>query len=230
MSLKRNPAWIADLEDRELFISFLDDPKIGLNGLFGEGWHSAGIETDDGTFALSREVTESTTSGAGYGVVSRSYKPGALTSTVDLLEDNEIVDYIQWPDTAKSSDGKVLGRRHSGKTAQAHVARVTVKNDGTVEISVTREKAFLTIPERSRADAAAGKTLNIGYKPDADKFVFEERFFRVESDGEVVEFTPKRFIADADIVGTVAAGTAVQAGGEGTVSEIVREEIDTSGK
>lgn len=222
MALKRNPAWIADLEDRELFISFAEDPKIGLMGLFGDDWHTAGIETDEGTFSLTREVTESTTAGAGYGVVSRSYKPGAVTSTVDLLEDNEIVDHIQWPDTAVSPDG-VRGRRHSSKVAKAHVARVHVKNDGTVEISVTREKAFLTIPERARADAAAGKTLNVAYVPDAEKFIFEDRFFKIEG-GEVVEFTPKRFVADAEIV----SDDKIQIGGEGvTPSEIVSEVVDT---
>lgn len=228
MALKRNPAWIADLEDRETFISFADDPKIGLDGLFGQDWHTAGIETDDGTFSLTRELTESTTAGAGYGVVSRSYKPGALTSTVDLLEDNEVVDAIKWPDTAVDPNTGVRGRRHSSKVTRAHVARVHVKNNGEVEISVTREKADLTIPERARADAAGGKTLNIAYRTDADKFVFEDRFFRVEG-GEVVEFTPKRFVANTEIDGTVEAGTAVQIGGAGaTTSEIEFEEIDTN--
>lgn len=224
MALKRNPAWIADLEDRESFISFADDPKIGLSGLFGDDWHTLGIETDDGSFSLSRELTESTTAGSGYGVVSRSYKAGALTSTVDLLEDNPVVDYIKWPDTAVSADG-VRGRRHSNKVARAHVARVHVKNDGTVEISVTREKAFLTIPERARADAAGAKTLNIGYVVDSDKFVFEDRFFKISENGEVVEFTPKRFVEDALIVST----EKVQVGGEGaTVTDVEFEEIDVT--
>lgn len=222
MALKRNPAWIKDLEDRETFISFLEDPKIGLGGLFGDGWHTVGIETDDSTAALSRELTESTTVGSGYGVVSRSFKAGAVSSVVDALEENHVVDYIEWPDTARSSDGKVLGRRHSSKVARAHVARVTVGNDGTVKIQVTRVKAMLTIAERPRGDAAAGKTINISYVPDSDKFVFEDRFFKVEG-GAVVEFTPKRFVEDTAITGT----EKVQVGGEGAeAAEIEFEEID----
>lgn len=222
MALKRNPAWIADLEDRETFISFAEDPKIGMSGLFGDDWHTIGIETDDSTAALSRELTESTTAGAGYGVVSRSYKPGALGSSVDALEENPVVDYIEWPDTARSSDGKVLGRRHSSKIARAHVARVTVRNDGIVKIQVTRVKAYLTIAERPRGDAAAGKTVTITYVPDADKFVFEDRYFKVEG-GEAVEFTPKRFAADTAITST----EKIQIGGDGAeASEIEFEVID----
>lgn len=222
MALQRNPAWIADLEDRETFISFADDPKIGMSGLFGDEWHTVGIETDDSTAALNRELTESTTVGAGYGVVSRSYKPGALSSVVDALEENEVVDYLEWPDTAVSADGKVLGRRHSRKVANAHVARVTVRNDGTVKIQVTRVKANLIITERARGDAAAGKTINITYKPDADKFVFEDRFFKIEG-GETVEFTPQRFVADAEIT----SADKVQVGGDGaTASEIDFTPVD----
>lgn len=222
MALTRNPAWIADLEDRETFISFAEDPKIGLGGLFGDGWHTVGIETDDSTAALSRELTESTTVGSGYGVVSRSFKPGALSSTVDALEENPVVDYIEWPDTARSADGKVLGRRHSAKAARAHVARVTVRNDGIVRIQVTRVKAFLVINERPRGDAAAGKTINITYIPDSDKFVFEDRFFKI-SGGKTVEFTPQRFVEDTAITGT----EKVQVGGDGAeAAEIEFEEID----
>lgn len=215
MALNRNPAWISDLEDRETFISFADDPKIGLYGLFGNDWHTLGIETDDGNWSLSRELTESTTNGAGYGVVSRSHKPGNLSATIDALEENEVVDYIKWPDTLSSNDGQVYGRRHSSKVARAHVARVHVKNKGSVEISVTRVKAYLTAPERARGDAAAGTTINIGYEPDADKIVFEDRFFRINEGGEVVEFTPKRFVPDAEITGDVEEGTARKIGAPG---------------
>lgn len=222
MSLQRNTAWIADLEDRELFISFDEDPKIGLMGLFGKQWHTLGIETEEGQWSLSRELTENTTRGAGFGVVSRHYKPGNLASSVDALEDNEVIDHIEWPSTLKSDSG-VYGRIHDGKVARAHCARVHVKNDGTVHIQATREKAFLTIPERSRGDSAAGKTVNVAYLPDANKIVFEDRYFRVEG-GEVVEFTPKRFVPDAQIDGTVADGTARQVGG-GDGKEIVREDI-----
>lgn len=222
MALKRNPAWIADLEDRETFISFADDPKIGLSGLFGDDWHTIGIETDDSNAALSRELTESTTAGSGYGVVSRSFKPGALSSTVDALEENPVVDYIEWPDTLRSADGKVLGRRHSNKAARAFVARVIVYNDGRVKIQVTRVKAFLIIAERARGDAAAGKSIAISYVPDPDKIVFEDRFFKVEG-GAVVEFTPKRFAEDA----AITSSTKVQVGGEGAeASEIEFEQIN----
>lgn len=222
MALKRNPAWIADLEDRETFISFAEDPKIGMSGLFGDNWHTIGIETDDSTAALSRELTESTTLGSGYGVVSRSYKPGALSSVVDALEENEVVDYIEWPDTAVSSDRKVLGRRHSRKVAVAHVARVTVRNNGTVKIQVTRVKANLIVTERARGDAAAGKAINITYKPDADKFVFEDRFFKIEG-GETVEFTPQRFVEDA----AITSEETIKVGGEGvTVDDLNFEPVD----
>lgn len=213
MALTRNPYWIADLEDRETFVSLADDPKIGESGLFGDDWHSVGIETDDSAAALTRELTESTTVGSGYGVVSRSFKAGAVSSVVDALEENEIVDYIEWPDTARSADGKVLGRRHSNKVATMHVARVTVRNNGEVKIQVTRVKALLTISERPRGDSAAGKSINISYQPDAEKFVFEDRHFKIQG-GEVMEFTPKRFVPDAQIT----SEDQVQVGGAGATA------------
>lgn len=211
MALKREPMNVTDLEDRETLVSFADDPKIGKFGKFGTDWHTAGIETDDGSWGLTRELTESTTVGAGYGVVSRSYKPGNVSSTIDLLEDNAVIRYIEWPDSAEK-DGVSI-KRHTGKIAMGHIARVHVHNNGVVEIQATREKAFLTIPERSRADAAAGKTLNIGYQPDSDKAIFESRYYK-KIGGAVVELTPKRFVDDSEITDSGAYRVAGESGEE----------------
>lgn len=220
MSLQRNPSNINDLEDREILISFDPEATIGKYGLFGKNWHTAGIETDDGTFGLTRELNESTTVGAGFGVVSRSYKPGNVSSTVDLLEDNAVVRYIEWPDRAVDEGVNATLLLHSGKVAQGVVARVHKYNNGVVHIQVSREPAFLTIPERARGDAAAGKTLNIGYQPDGNKVIFEERYYTVVG-GQVVELKAKRFVDDSEIT----AEGAYRVAGEGG-KEIELEVID----
>lgn len=220
MALKRDPINIRDLEDREALISFIDDPKIGKLGTFPDYWHTAGIETNDGSWGRTRELVESTTAGAGYGVVSRHYKAGNISSTIDLLEDNEVTRYIKWPST--HIVGGVHLRLHDNKVAQGKVARVHRYNDGVVEIEVSREPAFLTMPESSRGDAAAGSTLNVGYQTDADKVAFESTYFRVTEEA-VVALEPKVFVDEAELQAKIDAGEVYQIGGTG--GEVLNLEV-----
>ena len=212
MALLRNPDWISGLEDSEVFVNFADDnPVIGKMGLLGGNWHTAGNLVEDGTVGLTRELTESPVNGAGFGVVARSFKPGAVSSTVDLLEENAVVRYIEWPDVV-TKDGVDI-KRHTGKVARGHVAIVRVREKGLVSIDVSRYPAYLTIPEQGRGIDAAGKTLSIGYDIGPQKDVLETRWFKKEGEA-VVELDPKIFVDDSTITDTVADGTAVQIGGD----------------
>ncbi|MCS5479835.1 hypothetical protein NYP18_09200 [Corynebacterium sp. YIM 101645] len=210
MALKRNPEWVSALEDSEVFVSFEDEPKIGLMGLMGAEWHTLGIQTDDGTVGLTRALDESTVNGMGFGVVARSFTPGAVSSTVDILEENAVTRHLAWPDNVVVNG--VVIKRHTPRAARAHVAVVRKRENGVVSIEVSRYKAHITIPEQGRGREAAGRTVNIGYEIGPDKDVLEERFFKVEG-GDVVELDPKIFVEDATITGDVAAGTAIQLGG-----------------
>lgn len=223
MAIKRDPNNILNLEDREVFISFNPNATVGVYGLIDTKiWHTAGIETDDGSFGMTRELTEETVLGAGYGVVARSYKAGNVSSTVDLLEDNEVIRYIEWPDTVVDDDLNVQLLKHSSKVAQGVVLRVEKFTNGVVKMQISREPAFLTIPERSRGDQAAAKTLNIGYQADSDKVIFECTYFTVK-DGQVVELKPKRFVADNNE--TPEGMYRVQgAGGQALELEIIEDE------
>lgn len=217
MALTRNPDWISGLEDSEVFVNFADEtPHIGRMGLIGANWHTLGVLTEEGTVGLTRGLTENVVNGMGYGVVARSHTPGAVSSTADVLEENDVTRYIEWPD-AEYVEG-VRIKKHTAKVARGHVAVVRVRENGIVTIEASRYPAYLTIAEQGRGRDAAGKQVAIGYEIGPDKDVLEERHFKVDSTtGEVTELDPKIFVDDASIAGTVEDGTAKQiasAGGE----------------
>lgn len=210
----RDPSGVQPLEDQLVFVSKADDPKVGYKGLIGPDWEVLGILNDDSEVGLTRTIDESTAAGTGFGVISYQYKPGAVTGSAEVIDDNEIVEYIEWPDTAVI-DGTTI-EKHTGKVAMLHVLTVYVRQDGLVDLRVTREKATARIDEQGRGPAVKAKTVNFGYRPDKHKAVFERRRFKIE-EGKLVELDVRRFVKDADIKTT--AGKDSYQIGEGTPVE-----------
>lgn len=207
MAMKRTDGLnIQVLEDKEVLMHFGDAPAIDRKtGAFGPGWHSAGLEPTDSSWTESREVTENTTNLTG-GQTATSYTAGAVTGSVDLIAGSPVEDYIEWPETAVK-DG-TLYRKHSSKVAKAYVARVHKFQSGVVGIKVSREKATLSIPERTTSTDPEARTLNISYKNGDDEFMFEEMFYLVGEDGAVMEVTPKIFQDIEDLQSKIDAGEA----------------------
>lgn len=211
MSLFREPANVRPVEDGQVFISLVDNPQIGKNGLFGPEWHTVGILSNDGNVGLTRTVEETNTEGFGMGVVAYSFKPGAVESKFEVIEDNAVTRWIQWPDRVTKAGVDI--KLHSAKVAQAYVAVVHVFQDQTVQIEVSRYKAFLTMPESGRGGGeVTGREVTVKYRPGPDKDIFEERRFKFE-EGEFVELEPKIFVEDAKVKTAAKTGPTYQAGG-----------------
>lgn len=194
------------LEDREVLFNFTDDPAIDIaTGTFVGGWHSGGLEPADSTWALSREVTSNATNLTG-GQTATSYTAGAVTSTVDLIPGTPVLDHIEWPETVVQ-DG-VLYRKHSSAVAKAYVARVHKFQSGILGIMVTREKADLTVADRSTTTDPTARTVNINWENGDDEVMAEEMFYIVNGDGTVTRVEQKVFQDVADVQAQVDAGTA----------------------
>lgn len=193
------------LEDREVLFAAVDNPTIDIaTGTFLEGWHSGGLEPSDSTWAESREVTSSATTLTG-GQTFTSYTAGAVTSTVDLIPGSPVLDWVEWPASAVV-DGVII-REHSNKVAKAYVARVHKYADDIVHIRVSREKADLTVADRSTATDPGARTVSIAYNNDEESQMFEDMYYHVDGD-TVTQVTPKIFKSVADVQAQIDAGTA----------------------
>lgn len=204
----RIPGGVQALEDQMTYISVAEDPKVGFKGLIGPEWKILGINNQGSAQGLTRNVERSSVSGTGLGVVSYAHTPGDVTGQAEIIDENDVIRWIQWPDTVRV-DGVDI-KRHTGKAAEAHVLRVNIRQDGIIELEVTRVKAFLTISEQGRGAEAGPKTVDIAYRADEHKAVFESVFFKVEGD-VAVQINPKRFVADSEIK-TKAQGKDYQIG------------------
>ena len=214
------------LEDKEVLMHFGDKPAIDrATGTFGPGWHSAGLEPSDSTWTENREITENKTNMTG-GQTATSYTAGAVSSTVNIVYGSPVVDYIEWPETATKSG--VLYRKHSSKVAAAHVARVHKFASNILGIKVSREKAKLTIPERSTSTDPAPRTLTIAYENGEDEYMFEEMYYHITDEGVVTEVEPKIFQDIDDLQAKVAAGEAFvpQGSAAGLKAYVVVEDSD----
>lgn len=193
------------LEDREVLFAAIDNPTIDIaTGTFLEGWHSGGLEPADSTWAENREVTSSATNLTG-GQTVTSYTAGAVTSTVDLIPGSPVLDWIEWP-ASSVSDGVII-REHSNKIAKAHVARVHKYADDIVHIRVSREKADLTVADRSTTTDPTARTINIAYNNDDESQIFEDVYYHVDGD-TVTQVAPRIFKSVADVQAQIDAGTA----------------------
>lgn len=193
------------LEDREVLFATIDNPVIDIaTGTFLEGWHSGGLEPSGSTWSENREVASNTTNLTG-GQTATSYTAGAVTSTVDLIPGSPVLDWIEWP-TSSVVDGVVI-REHSSRVAKAYVARVHKYADDIVHIRVSREKAALTVADRSTTTDPTARTVNIAYNNGDGEQMFEDMYYHVDGD-TVTQVTPRIFQSVADVQDQIDAGTA----------------------
>lgn len=197
---------VSVLEDREVLFHFGATPAIDRKtGVFGEGWHSGGLEPADGSHDMSRNVESNKTNLTG-GQTATSYTAGDVNSTVNLIPGSPVLDQIEWPDTVEQ--GGTLYRKHTSKVAKAHTATVHKFTSGIVHIRVSREKAQLTAAERNRATDPAGRAVNIDYQNGSDEVMFEERYYKIGEDGSVTRVKEKIFQDIANVEKLVKDGKA----------------------
>jgi len=144
---ERNPLNVQPVVDGQVLVSFAEDPKIGLDGHFGDAWATVGILNDGSKLELKKAIEKNKTSGWGFGVIAVSTKPGELTAACEVLENNETVQKIAWPTATK--DGILF---NDGVVAKCHVAFVETLQDGTIEIKATRHKALATMEDLGRGE------------------------------------------------------------------------------
>lgn len=197
MAVKFDVENIQPLADQMVLVSTNPDAKIGKAGLFGNEWSTVGILSAGSDVAIQRAVDEETTEGKGRGVVARRANAGDLTGSYEVLEENEVVRYIAFPD-AVVKDGTRI-ELHSAKVAMLMTAFVDVRQNGTVAIRTTRVPASHRMETIGRNESPAGKQVTIGFRADGQKGVFEYREFRVEKDGSMTEITPKVFVDQSQI-------------------------------
>lgn len=194
----RQPGGVQHLEDQMLFISRADDPKVGFRGLIGPDWNVLGINNQGSDVGLTRTVDSSSVAGTGFGVIAYNHTAGEVTGSVEIIDDNEVVRWIEWPDNVVSNGVRI--DRNTNKTAMAHVLIVNIRQDGIVELKVTRAKASLTISEQGRGQEKAAKTVDINYRADEHRAVFETVYFKMKGDTAIM-LDPRRFVPDAEIKG-----------------------------
>lgn len=194
----RQPGGVQHLEDQMLFISREDDPKVGFRGLIGPAWNVLGINNQGSDVGLTRTIDSSSVAGTGFGVIAYNHTAGEVTGSAEIIDDNEVVRWIEWPDNVVSKGVRI--DRNTNKTAMAHVLIVNIRQDGIVELKVTRAKASLTISEQGRGQEKAAKTVDINYRADAHRAVFETVYFKIEGDTAIM-LDPIRFVPDAEIKG-----------------------------
>lgn len=194
----RNPNGVQHLEDQMVFLSREDDPKVGFRGLIGPAWNVLGINNQGSDVGLTRTIDSSSVAGTGFGVIAYNYTAGEVTGSAEIIDDNEIVRWIEWPDNVVSKGVRI--DRNTNKTAMAHVLIVNIRQDGIVELKVTRAKASLTISEQGRGQEKAAKTVDINYRADAHRAVFETVYFKMKGDTAIM-LDPIRFVPDAEIKG-----------------------------
>lgn len=197
MAVKYNVSDVLPLADQEVLVSLDENATIGDNGLFGPEWFTVGILVDDSELAISRAIDEETINGKGRGVLARRYKPGDVTGAYEVLSRNAMTDYITFPDAVVKNNIRL--ERHTGKVAMLKTAFVDIREDGVIDVRVSRIPAAHRIETLGRNETPAGASVAVGFRPDEDKVVFEKVSFRVEEDGTLTDISPKVIVPQADI-------------------------------
>ena len=78
-------------------------------------------------------------------------------------------------------------------------AFVDIREDGVIDVRVSRIPAAHRIETLGRNETPAGASVAVGFRPDEDKVVFEKVSFKVEEDGTLTDISPKVIVPQADI-------------------------------
>ncbi|MCK7676367.1 hypothetical protein [Corynebacterium pygosceleis] len=170
----RDPSKVIALEDMMVFVSFDDSAQVGTDGTFDNKWENLGVLDEGSKATIQREVEKTKKRGIGVGVVATTYKPGDVTGSATVLEDNDATRRIAWPDTVEDkTTTSIKIKRHTAKVAQVHVAMVFVGQNGKTEIWATREMAGATMQNMERGEEIEGRTVDFDFKPDSKQGVFD---------------------------------------------------------
>ena len=193
MSIKqRNPQNVKTITDAVAYISYADDPKISKNGVLDHTWMTLGILKDDQEIDLNRAMEIQETKGLGMGTVAVTGKPGSVVLKVLVLEENEAVQSVLWPDRTKGStpskriDGAEI-LLHSAVLARPFVAVEYEFNDGSHRILASRTRTAAKGENLSKGQEASGTEIEINVLPDTFKAVFEKLDFVPDEKQEIID-------------------------------------------
>ena len=193
MSIKqRNPQNVKTITDAVVYISYADDPKISKNGVLDHTWMTLGILKDDQEIDLNRAMEIQETKGLGMGTVAVTGKPGSVVLKVLVLEENEAVQSVLWPDRTKGStpskriDGAEI-LLHSAVLARPFVAVGYEFNDGSHRILASRTRTAAKGENLSKGQEASGTEIEINVLPDTFKAVFEKLDFVPDEKQEIID-------------------------------------------
>lgn len=193
MSIKqRNPQNVKTITDAVVYISYADDPKVSKNGVLDHTWMTLGILKDDQEIDLNRAMEIQETKGLGMGTVAVTGKPGSVVLKVLVLEENEAVQSVLWPDRTKGStpskriDGAEI-LLHSAVLARPFVAVEYEFNDGSHRILASRTRTAARGENLSKGQEASGTEIGINVLPDTFKAVFEKLDFVPDEKQEIID-------------------------------------------
>lgn len=193
MSIKqRNPQNVKTITDAVVYISYSDDPKVSKNGVLDHTWMTLGILKDDQEIDLNRAMEIQETKGLGMGTVAVTGKPGSVVLKVLVLEENEAVQSVLWPDRTKGStpskriDGAEI-LLHSAVLARPFVAVEYEFNDGSHRILASRTRTAAKGENLSKGQEASGTEIEINVLPDTFKAVFEKLDFVPDEKQEIID-------------------------------------------
>nr|DAT19529.1 MAG TPA: major tail protein [Caudoviricetes sp.] len=193
MSIKqRNPQNVKTITDAVVYISYADDPKVSKNGVLDHTWMTLGILKDDQEIDLNRAMEIQETKGLGMGTVAVTGKPGSVVLKVLVLEENDAVNSVLWPDRTKGStpskriDGAEI-LLHSAVLARPFVAVEYEFNDGSHRILASRTRTAAKGENLSKGQEASGTEIEINVLPDTFKAVFEKLDFVPDEKQEIID-------------------------------------------
>lgn len=193
MSIKqRNPQNVKTITDAVVYISYADDPKISKNGVLDHTWMTLGILKDDQEIDSNRAMEIQETKGLGMGTVAVTGKPGSVVIKVLVLEENEAVQSVLWPDRTKGStpskriDGAEI-LLHSAVLARPFVAVEYEFNDGSHRILASRTRTAAKGENLSKGQEASGTEIEINVLPDTFKAVFEKLDFVPDEKQKIID-------------------------------------------
>lgn len=193
MSIKqRDPQNVKTITDAVVYISYADDPKVSKNGVLDHTWMTLGILKDDQEIDLNRAMEIQETKGLGMGTVAVTGKPGSVVLKVLVLEENDAVQSVLWPDRTR---GTTLSKRidgaeillHSAKLARPFVAVEYEFNDGSHRILASRTRTAAKGENLSKGQEASGTEIEINVLPDTFKAVFEKLDFVPDEKQEIID-------------------------------------------
>lgn len=193
MSIKqRNPQNVKTITDAVVYISYADDPKVSKNGVLDHTWMTLGILKDDQEIDLNRAMEIQETKGLGMGTVAVTGKPGSVVLKVLVLEENDAVNSVLWPDRTKGStpskriDGAEI-LLHSAVLSRPFVAVEYEFNDGSHRILASRTRTAAKGENLSKGQEASGTEIEINVLPDTFKAVFEKLDFVPDEKQEIID-------------------------------------------